>query len=63
MEIPGLEMDVTLKTSIPDQEMPNPIWNYWEGLVHIEGTKQEHPVGGLGFVELSGYSGRTLIWW
>ncbi len=62
MEIPGLDMDVTLTTSIPDQEMPNPIWNYWEGLVHIDGSKQGQPVGGIGFVELSGYSGRTFLW-
>lgn len=63
MEVPGLDMDVTMTTNTPDQEMPNPIWNYWEGLVHIEGTKQGHPVGGMGYVELSGYSGRTFVWW
>jgi predicted secreted hydrolase len=62
MEIPGLDMDVTLTTDLADQEMPNPIWNYWEGLLHVEGTKEGQPVTGKAFVELSGYAGRSFFW-
>jgi len=43
--------------------MPNPLWNYWEGMVHIDGEKGGQPVGGMGFVELSGYAGRPIFWW
>jgi predicted secreted hydrolase len=63
IQVPGLDLDVTLTTPLQDQEMPNPAWNYWEGLIHIEGTKQGRTIGGLGFVELSGYAKRSFIWW
>jgi hypothetical protein len=31
--------------------------------VHIDGVKDNQPTSGLGFVELSGYSGRPAFWW
>lgn len=60
--IDGLDLDVDLTTNVPDQEFPNPMWNYWEGMMHIDGTKAGNPIEGMGFVELSGYAGRPLFW-
>jgi predicted secreted hydrolase len=59
---PSLGLDVDIETKVPDQEMPNPMWNYWEGLIHIDGVKGGAPIDGLGYVELSGYAGRPLLW-
>jgi predicted secreted hydrolase len=55
-------LDVTVASAMPDQEMPNIMWNYWEGLVDISGTRDGVSTQGRGFVELSGYSGRPLLW-
>ena len=30
---------------------------YWEGSVSIDGTKNDNPVTGDGYVELTGYAG------
>jgi len=60
--VPGMDLDVELVTNVPDQEMPNFFWNYWEGFVHIDGVKGGEDVEGLGFVELSGYAGRPAFW-
>jgi predicted secreted hydrolase len=52
LQIPGQGLDVTVRATFPQQEMPiqfGPI--YWEGTVEVEGT-----TGGLGFVELTGYA-------
>ncbi|MBZ0273425.1 hypothetical protein K8I61_15405 [bacterium] len=63
LAVPMLDIDVTLTSMIDDAEMENPMWNYWEGLVFIDGEREGLPVGGAGFVELSGYAGRPLLWW
>ncbi|MCZ7585949.1 MAG: carotenoid 1,2-hydratase [Deltaproteobacteria bacterium] len=63
LAVPALDFDVTLSAMIEDAEMLNPMWNYWEGLVFIDGERAGEPVGGAGFVELSGYAGRPLFWW
>ena len=62
MFIEGLDLDVDVTTKVPEQEFPNLMWNYWEGMIHIEGEKQGDPIEGMGFVELSGYAGRPLLW-
>ena len=62
VSVEGLDLDVDMTTEIPNQEFPNPMWNYWEGMMHIEGAKAGSPVAGMGFVELSGYAGRPLLW-
>lgn len=47
---------VEVVTSIDDQEMHNPLQNYWEGVVAITGTRGREPIDGVGFVELTGYA-------
>ncbi len=60
--VPSLDLDVDITTGIVDQEMPNLFWNYWEGMMDVEGTKAGQQVTGRGFVELSGYAGRPIFW-
>ncbi|MCB9478138.1 MAG: hypothetical protein H6683_00510 [Deltaproteobacteria bacterium] len=60
--VEDLGIDVDITTSVPDQEFPNPMWNYWEGMVRFDGVKEGGPTGGMGFVELSGYAGRPALW-
>lgn len=54
--ITPMEWDVQVRTSIDDQEMHNPLQNYWEGVVTINGARGETVVNGVGFVELTGYA-------
>jgi predicted secreted hydrolase len=56
VSIPAAGLDLQLRTGIDDQEMHNPVQNYWEGPVAIEGTRQGEAISGVGFVELTGYA-------
>ncbi len=44
-----------------DQEVHFPAVTYWEGAVHFEGTCDEVPVQGNGYVELTGYAGNLPL--
>jgi predicted secreted hydrolase len=58
--IPGAGYRLTLTPTLADQEIRAPApakVTYWEGEVKITGTKNGAPVGGLGYAELTGYSG------
>jgi predicted secreted hydrolase len=47
-----------------DQELSTPGSTgvtYWEGLVRVRGTRDGRPVTGLGYLELTGYAGRTPL--
>ena len=48
----GLELDVIPRTA--DQELRTTV-RYWEGAVGVRGTSRGEPVGGEGYVELTGY--------
>ena len=59
MQIKPLELDVTISSNLPDQEMRtlnSTGVTYWEGSVSIEGKKNKHPVKGEGYAELTGYA-------
>ena len=48
----GLELDVIPRTA--DQELRTTV-RYWEGAVGVRGASRGEPVGGEGYVELTGY--------
>lgn len=54
IEIPKLELKLSVVPNLADQEMESRV-PYWEGSVRVEGTKKERAVTGQGFVELTGY--------
>jgi predicted secreted hydrolase len=62
VRVPGDGIDLKLVPTIPDQELVAPTMGgvaYWEGSVRVSGTSGGEPVRGEGYVELTGYVGRS----
>jgi len=58
MQISPLSMDIKINSNLPDQEMRtvgSTGVTYWEGSVSIQGFKENRPVNGQGYIELTGY--------
>lgn len=55
LEAPGLGLSLTLEPYLRDQELPVSVV-YWEGAVRVTGSQGGAPVGGSGYVELTGYA-------
>ena len=55
LRIPSERLDIEITPYISDQELDTVV-RYWEGAVRIEGTANGRPVGGSGYVELTGYA-------
>ena len=59
VQIYPLALDVTISSSLPDQEMQtlqSTGITYWEGSVSLTGTKRGQPLTGHGYAELTGYA-------
>jgi len=54
VSVPSLDLDLEVSPVLQDQEMSSGV-PYWEGAVDVKGRKQDTPVSGQGFVELTGY--------
>jgi predicted secreted hydrolase len=60
IRVPERGWDLTVAPAVRDQEL-RLAFRYWEGAVLIEGTGEGgEPVGGRGYVELTGYAGPGL---
>lgn len=62
VRVPREGIDLRLTPTIPDQELFVQSMGgiaYWEGSVRVTGTSGGKPVTGEGYVELTGYAGRT----
>jgi predicted secreted hydrolase len=57
LEAPALDLSLELTPFIKDQELPTSVV-YWEGAVQIAGTRAGTPIGGSGYVEMTGYADR-----
>lgn len=55
VEIPGIDLQLQIQPSLPDQEM-NLSYTYWEGAVDATGTSNGESISGVGFVEMTGYA-------
>ena len=55
LKIPKEGLDIEIVPYISDQELDTLI-RYWEGAVRLEGSSSGQPVGGSGYVELTGYA-------
>ena len=53
--MPSEGLDLVITPYISNQEL-DAIVRYWEGAVRIEGTSQDSPISGSGYVELTGYA-------
>jgi predicted secreted hydrolase len=60
LRIAPVPIDITVIPALSDQEMDDPPnregITYWEGSVTVTGTKEDRPVEGCGYVELTGYA-------
>jgi predicted secreted hydrolase len=58
LRIIPLAMELIISPRLPDQEMrtlKTTGVTYWEGSIMIKGTRNNRPIEGYGFVELTGY--------
>jgi len=58
IQIPRLNLALQGRSLLPDQELNTSTATYWEGATAFEGTFQDQPIQGKGYVELTGYSTR-----
>jgi predicted secreted hydrolase len=59
VNVAPLKLALTVTANLEDQEMRTPRSTnvvYWEGSVRAEGTHDEKTIGGVGYVELTGYA-------
>lgn len=62
LELPGEGLSLALSPTLEDQELVAGSMGgivYWEGSVRVRGTSRGGPVAGLGYTELTGYTGRA----
>ncbi|MCA8953765.1 MAG: carotenoid 1,2-hydratase [Planctomycetes bacterium] len=52
-DTPALDLEIT--PLLPDQEL-HTLVRYWEGAVAVRGTRSGRPVGGRGYLEMTGYA-------
>jgi len=58
--VPALDFDAAVVTPLPQQEITSPsgvVSPYWEGAIEFSGTRNQKPIRGVGYVEMTGYSG------
>lgn len=58
LRVSSQALDITLTPTVKNQELTthkSTLVNYWEGSVSVKGTYRSQPVGGRGYVELTGY--------
>ena len=57
VEIPSESLILEVSALLPEQELALDPVAYWEGAVEAQGTRHGQPVGGEGYLEMTGYSG------
>jgi len=58
ISIPGQNIQLTVSTLSKQQEWSKAggfSFNYWEGSVDVKGIKNQQPVSGSGYLEMTGY--------
>ena len=62
LRVPSEKLVLTLEPTVNDQELIASSMAgvvYWEGSVRVKAVSQDKPLGGVGYVELTGYTGRA----
>jgi len=60
IRVPALDLDAQLTTRLPQQELAGKTRSaptYWEGSIQVSASKKGQPLQGLGYLEMTGYSG------
>lgn len=55
VEVPSLGLELEARPRLADQELTGLV-RYWEGAVRVTGRSPEGPIGGQGFLEMTGYA-------
>lgn len=66
IELPVHRVSLHCRAAMDRQEFTatsTPGLGYWEGAVNYEGSVNDRPVTGLGYLEMTGYSGRSMSLW
>jgi putative ABC transport system permease protein len=66
LEVPGLGLQLDSVAVLPQQEFQAsgaPGLSYWEGAVDYRGAVGERPLTGRGYLEMTGYRGRSMSAW
>jgi predicted secreted hydrolase len=66
LEVPVLGLELESVAVLPQQEFQaagTPGLGYWEGAVDYRGTAAGRPVAGRGYLEMTGYAGRSMSAW
>ncbi|HSJ10962.1 MAG TPA: lipocalin-like domain-containing protein, partial [Longimicrobiales bacterium] len=56
--VPGAGLDIEVEAAFPAQELRLAV-RYWEGMVRVRGSRDGAPVGGRGYLEMTGYAARA----
>jgi predicted secreted hydrolase len=56
ISVPSLALTLQVRPVLADQELRTSP-RYWEGAVDVSGERVRQPIGGRGYVELTGYAG------
>jgi len=63
VEIPGRGIALDVRAALDDQELRterSTAVTYWEGAVDVTGTREGRSVSGVGYLEMTGYSGASM---
>jgi predicted secreted hydrolase len=66
IETPKLGIQLECAAILDAQEMQaelTPGLHYWEGAVDYRGTRKGAPLTGRGYLEMTGYAGRSMSAW
>ena len=58
LTIPKLDLELEITPAVENQEL-NVAVVYWEGCIRLKGRDLGRPVGGVGYMELTGYAGEA----
>jgi len=54
IDIPSADLELDVQPLVADQELST-AFRYWEGAVAVEGSSAGRPIGGEGYLEMTGY--------
>jgi predicted secreted hydrolase len=63
LRVPSLQLDVNARAALADQELRfenSSGVTYWEGVIDVSGQRAGRAVGGRGYLEMTGYTGRAM---
>jgi predicted secreted hydrolase len=62
IHMPDRQLDLTARAVVDDQELRGSMSGvaYWEGAIDVVGAHGGKPVRGRGYLEMTGYAGRSL---